>query len=167
MNACQLFKVIEHKENDNSRTAACDLSWFIINIFFPLQPWFLTHSSQNPWNFLSSRSNESIFCYNICLFVLSWNCFRVLKVKWVSHYSSQAHFSHSWVSVNEMAFGNPLKLEGWLPRGLKHVIRGLELSVPLLTSNGEWINYQWSVTINYVCRMEPPQKNLKGSKFAG
>ena len=80
MNACQLFKVIEHKENDNSRTAACDLSWFIINIFFPLQPWFLTHSSQNPGNFLSSRSNESIFC-------IAMSC----SLNWVS--SSWKHFN--------------------------------------------------------------------------
>ena len=51
-------------------------------------PQFLTHSSQNPWKFLSRKSNRSIFCYNIWSLVLSsWNCFRAIKVKWASCYS--------------------------------------------------------------------------------
>ena len=32
---------------------------------FGLPPQFLAHSFQNPWNFLSNKSSERTFCYNI------------------------------------------------------------------------------------------------------
>ena len=38
---------------------------------FGLHPWVLAHSSQKPWNFLSDKSNGSIFSYNIWSLVLS------------------------------------------------------------------------------------------------
>lgn len=40
---------------------------------FALYPWFLAQSSQIPWNFLSDKSNENIFCCNI------WSCIHFLK----------------------------------------------------------------------------------------
>ena len=40
---------------------------------FDLCPWFLAHSSQKPWNFLSYKSNGSIFGYiwSLVLFLKS------------------------------------------------------------------------------------------------
>lgn len=30
---------------------------------FGVHPWFLAHSSKNPWNLLSDESNKDVFCY--------------------------------------------------------------------------------------------------------
>ena len=62
--------IFGHSEDQN-------LSFIYI---FGLPPWFLAHSSQNLWNFLSDKSNGRIFYHSIWSLTFSfWNWFRATR----------------------------------------------------------------------------------------
>ena len=48
----------------------CDIVTYNKKYIFSLLPFFLAHSSENPWNFLSDESNKGVLCYvNKMIFV--------------------------------------------------------------------------------------------------
>ena len=95
----------------------------------------------------------------------SWNDFRAVKDKCLSHHS-QAPFHHHWVYANGVTFGNPLKMGSWWLEE-PTLNREVELSVsPLDFQEGQW---GWSrnqspminALINPAYAMKLPEKSKR------
>lgn len=103
---------------------------------------FLAQSSQSLRDFLSCRSNGSIFCYNIWSLVLSsQKCFRVIEVKWVSCYSSQPLSTTAGFLIMMVAFGRQLRM-GTCCQGSQQIEGWLFGSYPLFTREAEGLQFE-------------------------
>ena len=87
----------------------------ISHLYLVFFPWFLVHSSLNPWNFLSNKSNESIFSYNIWSLVLcSWKYFRDKK----SEMGVLLFITKPLSTTTRFRLMKAPKNGSWFPRGI-------------------------------------------------
>ena len=138
--------------------------WFIRNIWLVTQitkVYFsyiylvfimVPQSFQNPWNFLSYKSNGSILCYIWSLVLSSWNHFRAINGKMVSYIlfiTSPVH--HNWIYVNKMTLGMHLRVSTGCQGNQTSIVAFSPAlgSTPLISEEekeaGGWLIHQWPV----------------------
>lgn len=108
---------------------------------------YLAQSSQNVINVLSNRSSGSILCHNVV------SSPQVLKAEWFP----KSPFSHDWVYVNEVTFGNFLKVGGVggaVSQRNQPWLESCSFSPKQPPMASDWLNHAWVIE-------SPPQKTSK------